>query len=94
MTDDIAIQDVAPRDGLQMQSVWETADKIRLIDAQPATGVSRIEVSAFVSARAIPALRDDASVFAGIERLRGAEAALAARADELNADLHKLPHAA
>ena len=94
---DILIQEVAPRDGLQIESRWvETGDKIRLIDSLSAIGFKRIEVSSFVSPKAVPALRDAAEVFAGIARSpgtvytalvpnrKGAELALAARADELN----------
>jgi hydroxymethylglutaryl-CoA lyase len=94
---DILIQEVAPRDGLQIEPRWvETDDKIRLIDALSAVGFTRIEVSSFVSPKAVPALRDAAEVFAGITRRpgtvytalvpnrKGAELALAARADELN----------
>jgi len=94
---DILIQEVAPRDGLQIESRWvETGDKIRLIDSLSAVGFTRIEVSSFVSPKAVPALRDAAEVFAGIARSpgtvytapvpnrKGAELALAARADELN----------
>jgi hydroxymethylglutaryl-CoA lyase len=94
---DILIQEVAPRDGLQIEARWvETGDKIRLIDSLSAIGFARIEVSSFVSPKAVPALSDAAEVFAGIERRagtiytalvpnqKGAELALAARADELN----------
>jgi hydroxymethylglutaryl-CoA lyase len=94
---DIIIQEVAPRDGLQIEKAWvETADKVRLIDAMSAVGFSRIEVSSFVSKRAVPALRDAAAVFGAIKRRdgtiyvalvpnqRGAEAAISADADELN----------
>ncbi|MGY4359321.1 hypothetical protein ACVW0J_005814 [Bradyrhizobium sp. i1.7.7] len=94
---DILIQEVAPRDGLQIEAKWvETSEKIRLINSLSAIGFSRIEVSSFVSAAAVPSLRDAADVFAGIERRpgtiytalipnrKGAELALAARADELN----------
>jgi hydroxymethylglutaryl-CoA lyase len=90
-------QEVSPRDGLQIEPVWvPTADKIRLIDAFSRTGFSRIEVSSFVSPKAVPALADAADVFAGIARnpdvvyvalvpnLRGAERAVQAGADELN----------
>jgi hydroxymethylglutaryl-CoA lyase len=96
-TPDILIQEVAPRDGLQIEARWvETGDKIRLIDSLSAIGFARIEVSSFVSPKAVPALSDAAEVFAGIERRagtiytalvpnqKGAELALAARADELN----------
>ncbi|OAE98583.1 hydroxymethylglutaryl-CoA lyase [Bradyrhizobium centrolobii] len=94
---DIMIQEVAPRDGLQIEPKWvETGDKIRLINSLSTIGFGRIEVSSFVSPTAVPSLRDAAEVFAGIERRpgtiytalvpnrRGAERALAARADELN----------
>jgi hydroxymethylglutaryl-CoA lyase len=95
--DPIVFQEVAPRDGLQIEPQWvSTEHKIRLIDGLSAMGFSRIEVSSFVSPKAVPALRDAAEVFAGIRRapgviyvalvpnLRGAERALAAGADELN----------
>jgi len=94
---DIVIQEVAPRDGLQIESRWvETGEKIRLVDSLSAMGFRRIEVSSFVSPKAVPALRDAAEVFAGITRRpgtiytalvpnrKGAAFALAARADELN----------
>jgi hydroxymethylglutaryl-CoA lyase len=94
---DIVIQEVAPRDGLQIEPNWvATDDKIRLINSLSATGFARIEVSSFVSPKAVPSLRDAAEVFARIERRagtvytalipnrKGAELALAARADELN----------
>ncbi|MDB5582398.1 MAG: pyruvate carboxyltransferase [Bradyrhizobium sp.] len=93
----IIFQEVAPRDGLQIEPSWvPTDDKVRLIDTLSTLGLSRIEVSSFVSPNAIPALRDADEVFARIGRargviyvalvpnLRGAERALAARADELN----------
>jgi hydroxymethylglutaryl-CoA lyase len=94
---DILIQEVAPRDGLQIEPQWiETDQKIRLIDSLSAAGFRRIEVSSFVSPKAVPALRDAREVFASIRRRprtiytalipnrKGAELALAARADELN----------
>jgi hydroxymethylglutaryl-CoA lyase len=94
---DIVIQEVAPRDGLQIEPAWvATNDKVQLVNSLSAIGFERIEVSSFVSPKAVPALRDAAEVFAGIERRagtiytalipnrKGAELALAARADELN----------
>jgi hydroxymethylglutaryl-CoA lyase len=94
---DIFIQEVAPRDGLQIEPTWvETHEKVRLINSFSALGFRRIEVSSFVSPKAVPALRDAAEVFARIARRpgtiytalvpnrKGAELALAARADELN----------
>jgi hydroxymethylglutaryl-CoA lyase len=95
--DPLIVQEVAPRDGLQIEPTWvETADKIALIDALSACGFTRIEAGSFVSPKAIPALRDGEAVFQQIERqagviyvalvpnLKGAERALSARADELN----------
>lgn len=96
-TNTMLVQEVATRDGFQIEPVYvETADKIALIDALSAAGFSRIEVSSFVSPKAVPALRDAAEVFAGIARrpgtvyvalvpnLKGAERALAAGVDEIN----------
>jgi hydroxymethylglutaryl-CoA lyase len=94
---DILIQEVAPRDGLQIERKWvNTDDKIRLINSLSATGFSRIEVSSFVSSKAVPALRDATDVFVGIKRCpgtiytalvpnrRGAELALTTGVDEVN----------
>ncbi|KAB1070295.1 hydroxymethylglutaryl-CoA lyase [Methylobacterium planeticum] len=93
----LIVQEVAPRDGLQIEPVFvPTEAKIALVDALSAAGFTRIEVSSFVSPKAVPALRDAAEVFAGIARrpgtvyvalvpnLKGAERALAAGADEIN----------
>lgn len=97
MTETMQIQEVATRDGFQIEPAYvETADKIALIDALSAAGFPRIEVSSFVSPKAVPALRDAAEVFAGIARRpgtiyvalvpnpKGAERALAAGVDEVN----------
>jgi hydroxymethylglutaryl-CoA lyase len=93
----LIVQEVAPRDGLQIEPQWvETADKIALINQLSLAGFSRIEAGSFVSPKAIPALRDGDEVFRGIQRqpgviyvalipnLKGAERAIAAGADELN----------
>lgn len=95
--DPIHLQEVCPRDGLQIEPVvLPTADKIRLVDALAEVGFTRIEATSFVSLKAVPALADAAEVMAGIRRrpgvtyvalvpnLKGAERALAAGADELN----------
>ena len=96
-SDSLIVQEVAPRDGLQIEPKWvETADKIALIDQLSLAGFSRIEAGSFVSPKAIPALRDGEAVFLGIQRqpgvtyvalvpnLKGAQRALSAGADELN----------
>ncbi|MEX6678555.1 hydroxymethylglutaryl-CoA lyase [Pseudomonas sp. W2Oct36] len=93
----LIVQEVSPRDGLQIEPTWvDTADKIALIDQLSLAGFSRIEAGSFVSPKAIPALRDGDEVFRGIRRqpcvtyvalipnLRGAQRALDAGADELN----------
>ena len=95
--DPLIVQEVAPRDGLQIEPTWvETTDKIALINGLSTCGFTRIEAGSFVSPKAIPALRDGEAVFQQIERqpgviyvalvpnLKGAERALSARADELN----------
>jgi hydroxymethylglutaryl-CoA lyase len=96
-SDALIVQEVSPRDGLQIEPTWvETADKIALIDQLSRAGFSRIEAGSFVSPKAIPALRDGEQVFQGIARkpgviyvalipnLKGAQRAIASRADELN----------
>jgi hydroxymethylglutaryl-CoA lyase len=66
------INDVAVRDGFQMEKIFvPTATKIALIDELSRTGLHRIEVTSFVSAKAIPALADANEVLAGIERVPG-----------------------
>ncbi|WP_244817162.1 hydroxymethylglutaryl-CoA lyase [Caballeronia sp. Lep1P3] len=96
-SEQLIVQEVAPRDGLQIEAKWvETQDKIALIDGLSACGFTRIEAGSFVSPKAIPALRDGEAVFQGIARapgviyvalvpnVKGAQRALAACADELN----------
>ncbi|MEY2801639.1 MAG: hypothetical protein RL513_1224, partial [Pseudomonadota bacterium] len=93
----IHMQEVGTRDGLQAESVFvETAQKVALVDALSQAGLSKIEVTAFVSPKAIPALRDAEQVLREIQRVpgvvysalvpnvRGAERAVESGADELN----------
>ncbi len=93
----IFFNEVVTRDGFQNESTFvETADKVALIDALSDCGYAKIEVTAFVSPKAIPMLRDADEVMARIKRragvvytvlvpnMRGAERAIEARADELN----------
>ncbi len=93
----IAIHEVAPRDGLQMESIFVPTDaKVAWIDQLSALGYAKIEVTSFVSPAAIPALRDAEEVMRRIQRrpgveytalvpnLRGAERAIDGRADEFN----------
>lgn len=97
MNDRIYINEVAPRDGFQIEPVFiPTADKIALIDALSPIDLAKIEVSSFTSPKAIPTLRDAAEVMSGIGRRpgviytalipneKGVERALACHTDELN----------
>jgi hydroxymethylglutaryl-CoA lyase len=97
VSDRLIVQEVAPRDGLQIEPTWvPTDDKIALIDALSLAGFSRIEAGSFVSPKAIPALRDGHEVFTRIRRqpniiyvalipnVKGAQRAVEAGADELN----------
>ncbi len=91
----VEVREVGPRDGLQNEPVLPVAARIRLIDALSATGLRRIEAASFVSPTAIPPMAGAEEVMAGITRapgvvysalvpnVKGAERALAARADEL-----------
>lgn len=59
---EIHIREVGPRDGLQIEQPLATSDKVRLIHALVATGVRRIEATAFVSPRAVPSMADAEAV--------------------------------
>ncbi|MEA2110238.1 MAG: hydroxymethylglutaryl-CoA lyase [Pseudomonadota bacterium] len=68
----VTIVEVGPRDGWQNLSEFiPTEQKIVLINALSACGFAEIEVSSFVSPRAIPQLRDADQVFAAIDRVPG-----------------------
>jgi len=85
------------RDGLQSEAGFvPTEQKIELVNRLASSGLQKIEVSSFVSPRAIPQLADAEAVFDGITRrpgviyaalvpnVRGMERAISARADEVN----------
>ena len=93
----IHMQEVGTRDGLQVEQRFvETTEKIALVDALSDAGLVKIEVTSFVSPKAIPQLRDAEIVLREIRRvpgvvytalvpnLRGAERAIESKADELN----------
>ncbi|QIB35493.1 hydroxymethylglutaryl-CoA lyase [Ancylobacter pratisalsi] len=93
----VYIQEVVTRDGLQIEPRFlPTQDKVALIDALSQTGVAKIEVTSFVSPKAVPNLADARDVAKLIKRrpgvtyvalvpnLRGAQEALTANMDELN----------
>ena len=97
MKNRIYFNEVVTRDGFQMEPEFvPTDDKVALINALSACGYAKIEVTSFVSPKAIPMLRDADEVMGRIQRvpgveytvlvpnMRGAERAFEARADELN----------
>ena len=97
MTRRLYIQDVATRDGFQIEPNFiPTDDKIALIDSLSETGLAKIEVTSFTSPKAIPNLRDAEEVMRGIRRVpgveytvlvpnvKGCERALSCGVDEIN----------
>jgi len=93
----ILIQEVVARDGLQNEDDFvPTDEKIKLINNLSESGVDKIEVTSFVSPKAVPNLKDAEEVMNGIERkedvtytalvpnLRGAKRALKTQVDEIN----------
>src|SRR5690606_32735022 len=96
MTDFVQVYEVGPRDGLQNETrIISVADKVRLADMLSDCGFRKVEVTSFVRADRVPQMADAAKVMAGITRrpgttytalapnMRGYQAALAARADEV-----------
>ena len=68
----IYVNDVAVRDGFQIEKAFvPTATKVELINQLSRTGLHKIEVTSFVSPKAVPALADANDVLAGIERVPG-----------------------
>ncbi len=92
----VQVVEVGPRDGFQMEKAFiPTEKKIALINSLVRCGFRRMEVTSFISPKAIPQMRDAAEVVAGIDRStgislaalvpnpRGAERAAAAGIDEM-----------
>ncbi|WP_436972073.1 hydroxymethylglutaryl-CoA lyase [Paraburkholderia fungorum] len=92
----VRIVEVGPRDGLQNEpSFVPTATKVELIRRLMKAGVIAIEAAAFVSPKWVPQMADGAQVLREIERregvvlsalvpnLKGFDAALEARCDEV-----------
>lgn len=69
----VEIREVGPRDGLQIEAPLGTAAKLALLDALVATGVRRIEATAFVSPRAVPSMADAEQVAAYVSGVAGVE---------------------
>jgi isopropylmalate/homocitrate/citramalate synthase len=92
----VRLVEVGPRDGLQNEKATvPTEVKVALIDRLTDAGFPAIEATAFVSAKWVPQMGDAAEVMMRIRRkpgvrypvltpnLKGFEAALAAKADEV-----------
>jgi hydroxymethylglutaryl-CoA lyase len=92
----VTLVDVGPRDGLQNEKQpVSTAHKVELVQRLQDAGLKEIEVTSFVSPKWVPQMADNADVMAGIARragvrysvltpnLKGLEAALPARPDEI-----------
>lgn len=94
------VNDVAVRDGFQIEKSFVPTDtKIELVNQLARTGLHKIEVTSFVSPKAVPMLADADAVLEGIDRvpgvvyvalvpnLRGVQnaAAAARKPDEVNA---------
>jgi hydroxymethylglutaryl-CoA lyase len=92
----VTLVDVGPRDGLQNESQpIPAATKIELVSRLQDAGLREIEVTSYVSPKWVPQMADAAEVMAGIARrpgvrysvltpnLKGLEAALAGRPDEI-----------
>src|SRR5213596_2457596 len=92
----VRLVEVGPRDGLQNEKATVATDvKIALIDRLTDAGFSAIEATSFVSPKWVPQMADAAEVMAMIRRgagvrysalppnMRGFEAALAAKVDEV-----------
>ena len=92
----VTLVEVGPRDGLQNEKQpVPAAVKVELVDRLQAAGLREIEVTSFVSPKWVPQMADNAEVMAGIARrdgvrysvltpnLKGFEAALASRPDEI-----------
>ena len=68
----VTIIEVGPRDGLQNESSFVSSEqKIALINMLSHSGLKHIEVTSFVSAKAIPQLADNEIVFTTIAKIEG-----------------------
>ncbi|WP_116367287.1 hydroxymethylglutaryl-CoA lyase [Parahaliea mediterranea] len=66
-SESVVINEVGPRDGLQNQArVLAPAQRVQLIESLLATGISAVEVGAFVSPKAVPAMAGTDEVVAAL----------------------------
>ena len=96
MSERVTVVEVGPRDGLQNEASAVPADaKVRFVEALAEAGLPVVEVTSFVSPRAVPQLADADEVLPAVQRregvrypvlvpnLRGLERAVAAGADAI-----------
>jgi len=67
----VDVREVGMRDGLQLEAPVPLADKLAMLEALVETGVRRIEVTSFVSPKAVPALADADALAAELHRFPG-----------------------
>ena len=68
----VTVCEVGTRDGFQIEPDFiPTERKIEVVNLLSATGMPRIEVTSFVSPKAVPQLKDAEAVMAGITRRPG-----------------------
>lgn len=64
---EVIVNDVGPRDGLQNQKrILEPAQRVQLVKSLLNAGLSNVEVGAFVSPKAVPAMAGADQVLAGL----------------------------
>ncbi len=77
MGEQVIVNDVGPRDGLQNQPrILAVEERVQLIQALVEAGVSHVEAGAFVSPKAVPAMAGTDAVVAGLAALAGNFSAL------------------
>ena len=70
--DRVSVYEVSPRDGLQNEAVMlATTRKVRLVEALLDSGLSRIEISSFVSPKWVPQLADAEEVVRLVPKQEG-----------------------
>lgn len=67
----VDVREVGLRDGLQIEAPIPLSAKVAMLQALVATGVQRIEVTSFVSPKAVPALADADDLAAELHRFPG-----------------------
>ena len=95
----VCINEIGPRDGFQnVEEFIPTSVKIAIIDGAIASGIKRVQLTSFVSPKAIPQMRDaaevaqacldrypDVSFYALVPNLKGAENAAKCGLKEISA---------